>query len=614
MIRLLVHQHLDASALGNAGATRLREFLFPKHHHKCEKSIALSLLFLILFLFHCAKEGMPPGGPEDTTPPKVVSVSPKPDSTEVSLNSRIEITFSERMSEDPTEAAIFISPFPTNPFDFNWRGRTLIISSSEPFLKDKTYVVTIGTDAQDLRRNRLSQSYTFAFSTGRSLDYGTISGEVWVKQQTGFGKETGISIWAYLLGQDRTEINPENEKPDYVTQTDEEGKYSLRNLSLGMYRLFAVQDVDRDLLWGWENEAIGVTTEDVELTEQDMSKPFVDFIIEKKDKSRPSLLNCKILNQNSVKLEFDKEIEEKAALDLNNFNISSISTQKLLKIISAYYQDTDTKELFLLTEGMNPKEKYELKVLDLKDKAGNPMDTSSRTCIFEGSEIQDTVGPQILAVFPKDGTTNVPFDTKIKLSFDQPPETQTVEANFSLVDSNEIKITGKVEWSSPNAFVFSPDSLLSGKMKYKINLLGKGIFNLLGTFSMRDSIFTSSFVTLDPDTLGSVSGKAEINERIKSAPVILSLWQVEPTGLSYQMSLSQSESSSYKLVEPFLFERILPGKYLLSGYIDLNRDEDLTLGQPEPFSPMEPFAHSSDTIYVRSRWETEGVELKFRKR
>lgn len=585
-----------------------------------DRKTTILLLILVLVLLHCAKEGMPPGGPEDTTPPKVISVSPKPDSTEVNLNSKIEITFSERMSEEPTEGAVFISPFPKEPFDYNWRGRTLILSSPEPFLKDRTYVVTIGTDAQDLRRNRLSQSYTFAFSTGNRLDLGTISGEVWVKQQTGFGKETGISIWAYLLLQDTTEINPENEKsagsigPDYVTQTDEEGKYSLMNLSLGTYRLFAVQDVNRDLSWNWETEAIGVTTKDVELTEKDMSKAFVDFIIDKKDKSRPSLLNCIILNKNLVKLEFDKEIEEKAAQDSTNFKVLSVLTQKPLKIISAYYQDTDTKEIFLLTEGTNPKEKYELKVLDLKDKAGNSMDTTSNTCIFDGSEIPDTVGPQIRAVLPKDGTTHVPFDIKVKLTFDLPPEPQPVEPNFSLVDSNEIQITGKVEWSSPNTFVFSPDSLLSGKMKYKIKLLGKGVFNLLGTVPMRDSIFTSDFVTIDPDTLGSVSGKVEINEKVKSVPIILSLWQVEPTGLSYQMTLSRSGSPDSELIEPFLFERILPGKYLLSGYIDLNRDGDLTLGQPEPFSPMEPFAHSSDTIYVRSRWETEGVELKFHER
>jgi len=554
---------------------------------------------------------MPPGGPEDTTPPKVISVSPKPDSTGVDLNKKIEITFSERMSEEPTEGAIFISPYPQKPLDFKWHGKTLLISSSEPFLNDKTYVVTIGTDAQDFRRNRLSQSYTFAFSTGKSLDFGSISGVVWVKQSIGFQKETGISIWAYFLTPERLKIDPEKEKPDYVTQTDEEGKYSLNNLSLGKYRIFAVKDADKDLWWSWESEAIGVTTEDVELTEQNKSNAFINFVLDKIDKSPLKLLNCSIMNKNLVKLEFDKEMDERSVLDSTNFVTSSVSTQPPLKIVSVFYQGMDTKTIFLLTEGTNPKERYELKILGVKDKAGNSLDTDSNTCLFDGSEISDTVGPKIIAVSPKDAQINVPLDTKIKLNFDQPPEPQGIESNFSLLDSNKVKTTGKVEWSNPNTFIFSPDSLLFGKMPYKINLSGGEIRNLLGNIYIKDSIFVSSFTTLNPDTLGSVSGKVEIDEKNKSATIILSLWQIEPTGLWYQITLPQSGYSDGKLAESFLFERILPGKYFLSGYLDLNKDGNFTLGQPEPFSPLEPFALYPDTVYVRSRWETEGVELKF---
>ncbi len=61
----------------------------------------------------------------------------------------------------------------------------------------------------------------------------------------------------------------------------------------------------------------------------------------------------------------------------------------------------------------------------------------------------------------------------------------------------------------------------------------------------------------------------------------------------------------------FKFERILPGKYFLSGYMDLNHNQAFDLGLVNPYSPMEPFAVYPDTIYVRSRWETEGIELKF---
>ncbi len=563
-----------------------------------------ALFVLVSSLFQCAKEGMPPGGPLDTTPPEVILVSPKPDSTEVDLSSRVEITFSERMLAKRTEESIFISPFPKRPFDFRWRGKRLILTPQEPLLPGRTYVVSIGTDAQDLRRNRLSKSYTFAFSTGSKLDKGTISGEVWTKQKIGLGKEMGISVWAYLLSRDKTQIDPQEEKPDYVTQTDNEGKYTFKNLSLGEYRLFAVQDVNRDLVWDWEKEAIGVTTGDVELSEQNISKTHVDFILDKKDKGNPNLLNCYSVNKKLVKLEFDEELEERSVLEPANFEVSSVSTQKSLKVTSVFFQDEDTRNIFLSTEQMTSQEKYELKVLDAKDKAGNLLDTTSNICLFEGSEIPDTVGPKITGISPKDGEINVPFDTKIMLSFDQPPEQQNFEALFSLIDSNEIKITGKGEWTSPNTFVFSPDSLTSGKMRYEIKLLGKEIKDLLGNISMIDSVFSSSFVTVDPDTLGSVSGMVVIEGKKELATIILTLWHLEQDKSTYQLILLKSG--------PFLFERILPGRYFVGGYLDLDGDRNLTLGEPKPFSPLEPFTLYPDTIYVRSRWETEAVEVKFR--
>ena len=564
-----------------------------------------ALFVLLSFFFHCAKEGMPPGGPEDTTPPDVISVSPVTGSTEVESNSRIEITFSERMLAKITEESVFISPLPKKPFDFRWRGKRLILTPQEPLQPDRTYVVSIGTDAQDLRRNRLSQSYTFAFSTGSRLDYGTISGMVWTKQEIGVQKEMGASVWAYLLSAEKTEIDPKEEKPNYVTQTDNEGKYALKNLSLGKYRLLAVQDVNRDLVWDWEKEAIGVTTGDVELSERNISETDVDFILDKKDKSPPTLLNCHSVDRNSVALEFDEELEKQSVLDLANFRISSVSTQMPLRVISAFFRDTDTRRIFLLIEQMRPEEKYELKVMDVRDKVGNSLDTTSNLCLFDGTEIPDTLGPKIAGISPKHGETNVPFDAKIKLAFDEPPDKSGVEAVFSLVNSTQVRTMGKGEWETPNTFVFSPDSLLSGRMKYMIKLSGEEILDLLGNISLMDSIFGTSFVTLDPDTLGSVSGKVEIEEEDDSATVVLTLWSLVQGKLLYQITTHRSGL--------FLFERVLPGKYFLSGYLDLNEDENLTLGEPEPFSPLEPFLIYPDTIYVRSRWETEGIGLKFHK-
>ena len=571
---------------------------------KTPQSALIILVIAFLYLLHCAKEGMPPGGPEDTTLPKVIIVSPSSDSTGVDLNSQIKITFSERMLQESVEGAIFVSPFPKIPLDYNWHGKTLTLSSSESWQKDRTYVVTIGTSAQDLHRNRMSQSFTSAFSTGRSIDHGDISGEVWVRKGAGFGREIEIGVWAYLLSAERTEVYPEKEKPDYVTQADEQGKYALKNLGWGKYRLFAVKDINWDMLWSGEDEIVGITTGDVSLTEENTSKAFVDFVLDKIDLSPPELLNCRALNQNLVRLEFSEKMDDKSVLDTSNYELSLASDHKLVPLISSFYPDDDTKTIFLLTGEMNSNATLELKVPVLKDQSGNLMDTIYNTCRFEGSVSPDTAGLQILSILPSNQAVQIPQNAKIKLSFNQPPVPQTVEDNFSLVDSNLNQVPGKVEWISPNTLVFSPDSLLPGKMSYTVNLLGKGIRNLLGTASLQDSLVRSNFVTINPDTFGAVSGKVVINNPPEiSGNLILTLWQSVENGLSYQIHPSTPDH--------FLFERILPGKYFLSGYSDLNRDRTFNLGRIKPYSSREPFAVYSDTVYVRSRWETEGIELKF---
>jgi uncharacterized protein (DUF2141 family) len=596
---------------------------------KLKKSIELILLFLILFPLYCAKEGMPPGGPEDTTPPEVISVSPEANSTGVDLNSMIEITFSERMSNKPTEESIFISPFPKKLFDYKWRGEKLILSFSEPLQENKTYVVTIGTGAQDLRRNHLSESYTSAFSTGPALDHGSISGEVWLIKEDRFQTEPGISIWAYLSGSEYSEpisdtilINLQKDIPDYVTQSDTGGKYIFRNLSVGKYRLFAVDDLNRDQVWDPDKEAIGVSTRDVELASSKGFSNQVDFIVALRDTTKPSLLNCQALNKNQVRLDFDENLKVESVLNPANFKIVSFSTTESLQVNEVYFQEGNTQYISISTAEMSPDEEYELKVFSLEDEWGNPLDTSANTCLFVGSEVSDTTGPRIVATSPKDDETNVPQDEKIKLAFDEPPSHSSVESSFFLSDSNDALISGKSRWENPNTFVFSPDTLLLGRVKYQIKLQSEKVLDLLGN-TMTDSVWLLTFTTLNPDTLGSLSGlvltfvpkdsvrgkarpegSVQISVESTSEKIVVTLSLIDKSQKKYQKSLPQPGS--------FSFEKILPGKYIVGAYVDLDKNGELTIGNPKPFILCEPFTFFPDTVYVRSRWETEGVELKFR--
>ena len=116
----------------------------------------------------------PSGGEVDRRPPTVVATVPRPDATGVPAGEPIAVEFSEAMDRRRTAEAVYVSP--RSEAKLRWRGRRLEIRLAGGLQPRQTYVVTLGSDARDLRGNRLEQSFTFAFATGEELDAGRISG------------------------------------------------------------------------------------------------------------------------------------------------------------------------------------------------------------------------------------------------------------------------------------------------------------------------------------------------------------------------------------------------------------------------------------------------------
>jgi hypothetical protein len=64
-------------------------------------------------------------------------------------------------------------------YETDWSGGdelTLILQDT--LASDRTYVITIGSGATDMQKNRMADSYQFAFSTGNKLNKGEIYGRV----------------------------------------------------------------------------------------------------------------------------------------------------------------------------------------------------------------------------------------------------------------------------------------------------------------------------------------------------------------------------------------------------------------------------------------------------
>ena len=141
------------------------------------KSIPFIILALISFIVGCANISTPQGGPEDETPPVLLSSVPEQGQTNYQGQS-IFLTFDEWVNTKNIETDIIITPRVTGSFKTRVKKNTVELSFFEPFRENTTYSVGFGSTIQDITNNNPAQNLNLSFSTGAYIDSLTISGNV----------------------------------------------------------------------------------------------------------------------------------------------------------------------------------------------------------------------------------------------------------------------------------------------------------------------------------------------------------------------------------------------------------------------------------------------------
>jgi hypothetical protein len=121
--------------------------------------------------------------------------------------------------------------------------------------------------------------------------------------------------------------------------------------------------------------------------------------------------------------------------------------------------------------------------------------------------------------------------------------------------------------------------------------------NLLG-----DSVTSFTFGTLDTDSLGTIAGTVSIRLRDKAG---------DPAGLILREGSNRFVDT--RTVKEREFTVSVPGgKYLLSGFVDSDKDGKRSDGSLRPYRMAETSSVHPDTIAVRARFETTGIEMIFK--
>lgn len=212
---------------------------------------------VLALLASCAKVVTPVGGPKDTTPPKMLKEQPASASANFSDN-QIKITFDEFFTlNNPGENVLISPPVATQP-DYKLKGKTLVIKFKDTLRPNTTYNMVFSNCIQDYNEGNKLSYYHYSFSTGAALDSFKLKG----KLSDAKTLEPSADFFVMLYHQNEDSL-PLTTRPDYITKSIGNGTFEFRNIAPGDYKLFALKDINANLIYDLPNEAIAYLDETV---------------------------------------------------------------------------------------------------------------------------------------------------------------------------------------------------------------------------------------------------------------------------------------------------------------------------------------------------------------
>lgn len=199
------------------------------------------LLDIALIIASCANRGVgPQGGPKDEIPPKILKEEPLNGS--VNQHSKIiNITFDEIVQLDNIADNLLISPPQKTPPTVKSFAKKVRVSFDDDLKDSTTYTIDFGNAIVDNNEKNPLRNYTFSFSTGETIDTLQISGKVINAEN--LNPISGIYVGIH---RDLSDSVFSLEPFDRIARTDSIGRFCIRNIHHGTYRLYALADANRD--------------------------------------------------------------------------------------------------------------------------------------------------------------------------------------------------------------------------------------------------------------------------------------------------------------------------------------------------------------------------------
>lgn len=210
-------------------------------------------LLAALAVVSCAKMGQPDGGWYDETPPVIVRTTPQDKGVNVKQK-KISIYFDEYIKVDNPTEKVVISPPQIEQAEIAASGKKIVVELKDTLKPNTTYTVDFSDAITDNNENNPLGNYTYTFSTGDHIDTMEVAGYVLDAQSLEPIKGILVGLYSNLSDTIFTK-----EPMLRVSRTDSRGKFVIKGVAPGDYRIYALQDADNNYIFNQKSEQIAFT-------------------------------------------------------------------------------------------------------------------------------------------------------------------------------------------------------------------------------------------------------------------------------------------------------------------------------------------------------------------
>ncbi len=548
------------------------------------------LTSILILLLACADEMPPPGGEIDKTGPYLMGSEPLTGAVNVPSGNSVTLYFSEHIKKPTRGEAIFISPRPTTPPRTKWSSDRVTITFADSFKTNQTYIISVGTQVKDLRGNKLDSALTLAFSTGPTIAEGRTAGLI--TDDKGRPK-SGLLVGLY----DPTALSAapliDSVYPAYVIPTNAEGLFSIGYLPDGEFRMIAFQDLNNNGRFNPGKEPFALPDRQIVIGgETPIEDLMLTLIVA--DTTTPEILAASETSNGLLRIRLSRNIDLKHLHENPDQCILTSADSSRVIPARALLEAADAQESVInFVPGPLTDSVYTVTLT---------YDGARSAVRFPGVEIgpvEDETPPALVQIRPE-GPPVFAEEVRIDLTFSERLDTNLFTAEtflLKLVSDTLIPIT--LEWRDPLRLRLSPQSQLTGG-RYRLDMTEFELADKAGN-RLGDSSRVHYFNVIDSDSLGSISGETSVSIAGKENDLVRLTFQ-KVGGRAFDLTTS-----------PGVFRIDLPGgRYLMSGFIDSDGDSLKSSGSIVPYLPAETMAAYPDTISVRARFETAGIQFEFR--